>query len=208
MTWQWMPADAVGKECSGAAEPGTKVLAAELLRAYGGHSVGIYSCREVRGGGALSLHGEGRAYDHAPRSGDLAEGYAVLDALAAVSDVLGVQRVIWDHAVYDEASPAGRPYRGADPHTSHLHIEQTRAAAASLDSETARLALSGPTEHLERSMLILRRRDDLEDSMRWLYLDGTRYRLEGWAASVQPLIDAGVPQTALSDAQLRGIPEA
>lgn len=203
-----MPADPVGTECTGAAEPGTKVLAAELVRAFGGHSMGIYACRDVRGGQGLSLHAEGRAYDHAPRSGDLGEGYAVLNAVAEAADSLGIQRVIWDQVIYDEGSPDGRPYYGSDPHTTHLHIEQTRAAAASLDSATARQALGGTTFDLEGPMLLLRRRDDPEDTMRWLLLNGTRFRLEGWAISVQPLIDAGVPSTALSDTQLRGFPEA
>lgn len=210
-TPEWLPADAPPTECSGREQPGTSALRAVLLDHFGGTNLGIYACREVRGGGSLSVHADGRAFDHGMpgRMGGPAReaGNRVLELVARNARGLGVQRVIWWHRLYDAGSPFGRAYYGDDAHETHLHIEQTVAASRTLTEAAIRLALYGPPAVTGDEMIMLRRAASDADTMRWLYLDGRRFRLQGWTSGVQPLIDAGVPTVALSDTQLRTIPE-
>lgn len=203
----WLPADPVGTECADGPQPGTEALRAGMIDIYGGVDLGIYNCREVRGGGALSVHAEGRAWDLGVIKGDPGFGDFALNVLANHAHLLGIQRVIWNRRLYDAASPLGRPYSSVDPHTTHLHIEQTWAAAWLLTTEAVRRALYGLPEPREGHVLLLRRSADDADTMRWMYVDGRRYRLQGWESGVQPLIDAGVATVALADHQLQSIPE-
>lgn len=207
-----MHADAVGKECAGRAQYGTQALEQALTSAFDAVSLGIYNCREVRGGGALSVHAEGRALDLRPSDWSDARpsalGNQILGVLGSQADALGVQRVIWFGRVYDHASPLGRAYHGASPHHDHLHIEQTWAASQSLSYDHASDVIGVSLDLPEGDqVLCLRRFDDLEDGMRWLYVDGVRYRLHSWSTGPAALETAGVPTVALSDAQLRTIRE-
>lgn len=209
---QWMPAEPVGSECSGREQPGTRVLLETLTDAFSASSLGIYNCRQSTGGAGLSVHAEGRALDLRPDdwSADYASaiGNNVLVALGENAEALGIQRVIWWEHIYDEDSPLGRPYRGSSPHHDHLHIEQTWDAARTLDRARAEALLLPPHDPSpEDGMLLLRRHEVLADSMRWLYVDGRRFRLQSWDLGVQPLLDAGVPTVALLDSQLAKITE-
>lgn len=115
-----------------------------LLAAYGpagAGSYGIYNCRPIAPGAPeLSIHAEGRALDlSVPEGGAL--GDVVLERLLAAAGRLGLQRIIYWGQQYDRHSPLGTPYGGDNPHLNHLHIEQTRDAAATLTEAQAHAAL-------------------------------------------------------------------
>ena len=133
--WTWPDGyDPSGTECSSGPQPGLVALQGWLDdNRYRGHSGGIYNCRPVRGGTSLSLHGEGRALDWMTSGAD---GDQVLDLLATRGRQLGIQFIIWNRRKYGPRYPAGAPYSGASPHTDHLHIEMTWAAARNLNRET------------------------------------------------------------------------
>lgn len=95
----------------------------------GAYSLGIYACRRVVGSTAWSVHAEGRALDLGVRGGQAQlVGDEVLEQLLQAHDE-ALQRVIWDRKTFDLLTPLGRPYTGRDPHTGHLHIELSWAAA-------------------------------------------------------------------------------
>lgn len=127
---------AAGSVCSGAPTPGCKALMSWFLGAYkknGARNDGIYNCRDVRGGGSLSVHGEGRAADLGCKAGDK-WAKQLADVLVAWSAELGIQCVIFNRHIWSGAHPdAGwRTYAGVDAHTTHLHVELSRKAAAGL----------------------------------------------------------------------------
>lgn len=143
------PAESTGTVCSGGSKPGTRKLAMVLMDLFD-RSIdsGIYNCRPSSGGGGLSTHGEGRAFDMGYRmiSGAVdPQGYEVLWKLSLNAWELGIQRIIWDRKSYSAAHPNGIVYTGQSPHTDHLHIEQTRAFALSLTAEQAYQYLEGET---------------------------------------------------------------
>lgn len=131
--------------CSGSASPGARALMKHVLDTTpGARSLGIYSCRAVRGGGTRSIHSEGRALDVGmPMSGGRGSkaGHALVRALIPVASKLGVQAIIYDRKIWSARSPKGRAYNGVNPHYDHLHIEMTRSAAAKLNLATVRAIL-------------------------------------------------------------------
>lgn len=125
------------RSCTGGPQPGTKNLMSvflELHAADGGYNLGIYNCRPIRGtNNTTSLHGEGRAGDHGCRNGPQPWTHAWGDLLVANSAELGIQCVIHDRRIWSSTYPDGwRAYSGSDPHTSHLHVEQTWDSAHGL----------------------------------------------------------------------------
>jgi hypothetical protein len=108
-------------------------------RGYG--TAGIYNPRNVRGSSStLSLHAEGRAFDLTAGNRSDDDVTQLVDQLVRHCDALGVQMVIWQRRSW-RIGRSWQPYSGADPHTSHAHIELTRDAAAHLT-----------LEHLERTL--------------------------------------------------------
>lgn len=127
--------------CTGAATPGAQALMRVAITHYGARSLGIYNCRTVRGGGARSLHAEGRAGDPGwtPIGGrGNPKGHQFVQDVRPRASQLGVQCLIFDERIWSAKSPgpAGRPYGGPVPHHDHVHFELTRVAGAHLTVAT------------------------------------------------------------------------
>lgn len=139
----WTPA----VRCIGAAQPGARALMRWILEHHDtATNLGIYSCRPVRGGAAMSGHAEGRAGDTGfPMRGGRGSpaGYALVRQLRANGHRLGVQAVIYDRTIWSAKTPGGRPYTGVAPHYDHVHWELTRGAARKLTLATIRHVLEG-----------------------------------------------------------------
>lgn len=129
--------DPAGTKCSGKCQPGTTILSQTMQRLVPElGSLGCYNCRPTRGGGSLSLHGEGRAWDCAASGALLIKaGQFFVDA----AEMLGVQRVIcgfgsgkapkeWD------SRPGQRFWSdyGGPAHDDHDHVELCWDAALHL----------------------------------------------------------------------------
>lgn len=102
------------------------------------------NCRAVRGGGARSIHSEGRACDigFPVRGGKAhADGHKLVRELLPVAGKLGIQALIFDRRIYSAKSPKGRRYTGVNPHVDHIHVELTRTAAAKLTVATIKAHL-------------------------------------------------------------------
>lgn len=109
-------------------------------------NLGIYNCRNVRGGSSMSCHAEGRALDVGfPMVGGRgsAAGRELVKQLLPRAAALGIQTVIYDRVIYSAKSPKGRRYTGSNPHYDHVHIELTRMAAEKLTKATIKAALVG-----------------------------------------------------------------
>ena len=125
-----------GRNCTGGLQPGARELGEFLVRNFkGARYFGGYSCRRVRGGSSMSVHGVGRAIDlFVPLSGGRADnelGDVIANYLVENAEALGVQFIIWDRTKWN-ASYSGRKdayYGGEHPHHDHLHIELTEEAA-------------------------------------------------------------------------------
>jgi len=136
--------------CTDGPAPGARALMAWFLGAYadlGGHNLGIYNCRAVRGGSTTSLHGEGRAVDFGVRPLSAAWGWDLANLLVRNSRALGIQCVIWDRHIWSgsHADAGWRDYGGASPHTDHLHVELSWDAARTLTPERIHEVLHGAT---------------------------------------------------------------
>lgn len=122
--------------CTSGPQPGAKALMAWVLGAYGplgARNLGIYNCRSVRGGSTTSLHGEGRACDFGFPLRD-PDGNVLAEALRLNSGELGIQCVIYERRIWSAkyAHSGWRPYKGANPHDDHLHVELSWWAASNL----------------------------------------------------------------------------
>lgn len=130
----WEPAT----RCTSGPQAGTLVLMKWIMEHFGNRGAmnwGIFNCRPVRGGGTTSLHSEGRAADVGFAVGD-PDGDRLLKLLLKAPGLLGIQAIIYERRIYSAKSPEGRYYDGVAPHYDHLHIEQTREAAARLTYAT------------------------------------------------------------------------
>ena len=108
--------------------------------------------------GGPSLHKEGRAWDWMLDAGDPDEQAMADEVLEwlletdehgnrhAMARRLGVIYIIWDRRIWSTASPGSwQPYRGASPHTDHVHIAFSDAGA---DAKTSYWAPPEDTEEL------------------------------------------------------------
>lgn len=110
--------------------PGILALRDAMMKAFPGSiDMGTYNFRPIRGARTLSVHAEGRAWDMGPTG--VAQGDSAAAYLTGAYEQLGVQRIIWNRRIWDSQRVAWRSYGGINPHTDHLHIELTRAAAGS-----------------------------------------------------------------------------
>lgn len=119
-----------GTTCTGEPAPGAIKLRDMILQEWNGtKSMGIYNCRNVRGGTTLSLHGEGRAID-------IGASFSTMKQLAQwcvdYSGWYGIQEVIFNKKIWssNKAYSGWRNYNGTNPHTDHVHIGLTTEAAA------------------------------------------------------------------------------
>lgn len=152
----WPAEPATG--CTGGPEPGTEHLLAALLAVASGDgatSGGIYNCRLIGGSRWWSVHAEGRALDLFVGRGGEQLGDELCSALLDQAHALGLQRIIWNRMQYDAGAPLGQPYSGRESHEDHLHIEQTRAGAATLTRADADRALAQPDDSEEMIMALL-----------------------------------------------------
>lgn len=136
--------------CSPRAKPGAEVLAAFLVRRYGGAAGGISRACSKR---ATSEHAEGRAVDWTldatSRGGRRTAREFLRDAFAtdprgnpdALARRMGIMYVIWDDEIYSAWSGfAPEPYLSSScrrlrrcsatlRHRDHVHVSLTRRAA-------------------------------------------------------------------------------
>lgn len=136
------------RSCTGGPEDGARELMSWWLGAYGhlgATNLGIYNCRDVRGGNTTSLHGEGRAGDLGVNPDAAGYGWEAADLLRLNSHELGIQCIIWDRHIWSGSYPhAGwRDYRGSNPHVDHLHVELSRWMADRLTAEHIVAVLGG-----------------------------------------------------------------
>lgn len=195
--------------CSGHPQPGTLALENALVGAYGPRgavSAGIYNCRKIAGTDVWSIHAEGRALDLAVSWPPEALGAEVLERLLLAASELGLQRVIYNRWSYSYDYPRGLVYGGDDPHTTHLHIEQSWRGAMALSRLEAAAAFAVEEMEEDSPMVILSRLAAPSDTQRWLLSGGRRIVLHNWT-NVQALLDAGAAVIALPDATLARIPQ-
>lgn len=157
--------NAVG--CTGSAQPGTVALRDGVEATYPGiGNDGIYNCRQTRGGGSWSLHAEGRAWDaHCDASTQLALGNTLAAHLVIYHQKLGIQRVIWNHRIWD-AARGWHAYNGVDPHTGHLHIEICWAAAKGTQQLTVSYVKSVLPGYPVKEWDELATRDEVKQALR------------------------------------------
>lgn len=167
--------------CRGGPSAGAVALLAEIIEAWGPEgvrSLGIYNCRKIAGSDEWSIHSEGRAVDLGV-SGVHADvpGQILGCLLGAGNGVL--QRIIWDHRVYDIQTPAGREYGGSNPHTDHLHVELSWAAAR--QEIPLELQLDDQEDDIDV--------DDVRQAMRDVLNEATPHgETEGWEGSYEGLV--------------------
>lgn len=134
--------EGAGGSCSGGLLPGSRTLGDEIKRKFPGNiaspgaglpAVQGYNCRNVRGGGGLSVHATGRALDvFVPKirgAADNTKGDAIANWLLENASELGVQAIIWDRGAWSVRTKRIVRYTGTHPHDDHVHIELVSAAA-------------------------------------------------------------------------------
>lgn len=172
------------RDCVGGPRPGARALMAHWLESYPdtATSLGIYNCRDVRGGSSRSIHSCGRADDLGVPVTDAGHAvmYDYLGKLAPHAKRLGLCLVIFDRTIWSAVrAPSGERYDGAHPHDNHAHVELTETAADRLTLATLRAVVgdlrpSGPSPKPEPAPdpggLT---RDDLVDGLPLIDLDDT-----------------------------------
>lgn len=152
---------------AGKSQPGARQLMLWCLDAYpSATNLGIYAPRNVRGGGALSVHAEGRAIDVGfPDVGAAGNplGWQLAHQLVAAHVAIGIQCVIYARRIWSTARPAWRAYGGTDPHTGHVHAELNREAAQWLTAAEITAALGGGNAMPELFTLPADRRTNLAE---------------------------------------------
>ena len=142
------------KVCTGAPMPGPKALASWYLGAFGdegGTNLGVYNCRNVRGGSTTSLHGEGRAVDlGTPDSRHQAWSWKLARLLVDNSAELGVQCVIHNRMIWSVSRAEWEPYTGAADHYDHLHVELTWTSGKALTAAQVQHLLGDPSPSAAR----------------------------------------------------------
>lgn len=134
----WEPAS--GK-CYGRARAGAQALMVVVLTLLVGlKNWGIYNCRDTALGNP-SAHGDGRALDVGC---GISLGNKLVRLLLAIGPSrLGISVIIHNRVIYSAKSPNGRKYNG-DPHTDHVHIELTRAAANTMTVKNIKRIIAAP----------------------------------------------------------------
>lgn len=131
--------EAAAPPCSGVEQIGLVQLRSFTLARYDQvgdvtddiADLGIYSCREIRDGGRMSVHADGRAWDS--RWEDRGEQLGWFEFLIGNADPLGVQRII-DYS-QQRIWEAGRGWFGASPSSpgnaggTPCHVERNWAGA-------------------------------------------------------------------------------
>jgi hypothetical protein len=136
---RWMPTEAVAPngvgttdeadgDCAGDMTAGAKQLRQQLLQQFTKvKEIGGYNCRaNTANTSQLSIHAMGRALDI--MTGD---GTDIADYLVQNSNALGIQRIIWNHTIWQRtrSGATSKQYSGPNPHTDHVHAEIDKATA-------------------------------------------------------------------------------
>lgn len=134
------------KTCTKGPATGAKGAMSWFLAKYEGHggrNSGIYNCRNVRGSSrTTSLHGEGRAADFGLKWYDsIAVFEAFAEQLRLNSAELGIQCIIFNRKIFSGGykNKGWQKYNGVNPHTDHLHVEFSWAAAERSVEDTVAL---------------------------------------------------------------------
>jgi hypothetical protein len=117
-----------GEKCSGGIKAGAKQLGDQLAEQFS-TTYGGYSCRaNTANTKELSIHAVGRALDINAKG---AAGDEIANHLVNNAESFGIQRVIWNHTIWQIGTngPTSRKYTGPNPHTDHVHAEVTIATA-------------------------------------------------------------------------------
>ena|SRR5690606_29833444 len=106
-------------------QQGTIALQNAFMKRYNVGTFGIYCYRKVRGENRMSVHSEGRAWDCKIRADkDLEKGDMIFSILKEKHKELGIEKVIWNRRAWTPEA-GDYEYKGLNPHTDHLHIEQS-----------------------------------------------------------------------------------
>jgi hypothetical protein len=94
--------------------------------------LGIYNKRNVRGGTTPSAHAEGRALDIGalvtiPLEKEIGDGLFKIFIDNATE--LGIEHAIWNRQIWSTTKGGPRNYKGADPHTNHIHVAFSQASS-------------------------------------------------------------------------------
>lgn len=134
------------KSCTKGPSTGAKGAMSYFLAKYkskNGRNSGIFNCRPVRGtNNTTSLHGEGRAADFGLKYlTDIPVYSKFAEQLRLHSKELGIQCIIFNRKIFSGgySNKGWHKYNGTNPHTDHLHVEFTWAAANR--SQAATIAL-------------------------------------------------------------------
>ncbi len=126
------PVYAGQETCSPTAKPGTRQLAAWLMRTYPG--TGSSGIVRACSAGGRSEHKEGRAFDWKVNYYNARQRAHAQDFLRqltatdrhgnkyALARRMGVMYAIWDNRIFSMTGPGWKPYRGASAHRDHVHI--------------------------------------------------------------------------------------
>ncbi|HJX78546.1 hypothetical protein [Glutamicibacter sp.] len=134
------------KTCTTDPRSGAKGAMAWFLAAYknmGAQNSGIFNCRPVRGSTRTnSLHGEWRAVDFGLKwASDIPKYQEFAEQLRLNSKELGIQCIIFNRKIFSGGykNKGWYTYTGVNPHTDHLHVELTWAAAGRSIEDTVAL---------------------------------------------------------------------
>ncbi|WNG27301.1 hypothetical protein F0U62_27250 [Cystobacter fuscus] len=134
---QYMPYEGPPAVCAGGLLPGTREIGDWIRQHFPqATSYGGYACRgNTADPSVLSIHAAGRALDvFVPLSGGAADntkGDAIGNHLIKNARYMGVLYIIWDQAQWSGSASGTKmsAYTGPNPHTDHLHVEFSTAAA-------------------------------------------------------------------------------
>lgn len=124
--------------CSGKAQSGSVALMKYTLEKFPyARSMGIYACRDVRGGSSLSIHACGRALDVgipvlSTGRANTELGNPIVKFFDQFSTQFGIMGQIYNRVRYDRGDPRGAYYGGVHPHYDHDHVEQRSEKATTL----------------------------------------------------------------------------
>jgi hypothetical protein len=120
---------------------GTIALKNAFVKKYAVGSFGIFCDRNVRGSKKKSVHAEGRAWDcKVSVINEKEKGDAVYQKLQLLHNELGIEKLIWNNRQWTPLE-GECTYAGVNPHTDHIHVEQSVEKANTLTEDEISLLL-------------------------------------------------------------------
>jgi hypothetical protein len=136
------------RRCDSSAKPGIDALVSFTLARFPAmRNGGTFVCRQIPGSSTLSVHAERRAFDAMTGTGEpTRESKWLAEQLRVFSAELGIQGIIHNRRCwFSNAGALWQPYHGSNPHTNHIHAEETVEMAARLTLARVRRVLIGPS---------------------------------------------------------------